>query len=66
MKPFSQHGGNFMGGDDSKASMLLSGHQGGAATMGPPWEGRSIATHKLRLVEFSAFVEAQREPDSVS
>jgi len=24
---------------------------------GPAWEGRSIATHKLRLVEFSAFME---------
>ncbi|BES91455.1 Transcriptional enhancer factor [Nesidiocoris tenuis] len=29
----------------------------------PPWEGRAIATHKLRLVEFSAFMEQQREPD---
>ncbi|KAK9497716.1 hypothetical protein O3M35_004384 [Rhynocoris fuscipes] len=29
----------------------------------PPWEGRAIATHKLRLVEFSAFMEHQREPD---
>lgn len=32
----------------------------------PPWEGRAIATHKLRLVEFSAFMEQQREPDTVS
>jgi len=24
---------------------------------GPAWEGRSIATHKLRLVEFTAFME---------
>ncbi|XP_073990510.1 TEA domain transcription factor 1 homolog scalloped isoform X4 [Rhodnius prolixus] len=30
----------------------------------PPWEGRAIATHKLRLVEFSAFMEHQREPDT--
>ncbi|XP_013794568.2 transcriptional enhancer factor TEF-1-like [Limulus polyphemus] len=29
-----------------------------------PWEGRSIATHKLRLVEFSAFMEQQRDQDS--
>ncbi|XP_076311090.1 transcriptional enhancer factor TEF-1-like isoform X4 [Tachypleus tridentatus] len=28
------------------------------------WEGRSIATHKLRLVEFSAFMEQQRDQDS--
>jgi uncharacterized membrane protein YfcA len=31
----------------------------------PPWEGRAIATHKLRLVEFSAFLEQQRDPDTV-
>ncbi|KAJ8865862.1 hypothetical protein PR048_033385 [Dryococelus australis] len=29
----------------------------------PPWEGRAIATHKLRLVEFSAFMEQQRDAD---
>lgn len=41
-----------------------------ASTMGselqPPWQGRSIAGPKLRLVEFSAFLEQQRDPDSVS
>ncbi|XP_059051307.1 protein scalloped isoform X3 [Achroia grisella] len=31
----------------------------------PPWEDRAIATHKLRLVEFSAFVDHQtRDPDA--
>ncbi|XP_058257580.1 transcriptional enhancer factor TEF-1 isoform X5 [Hemibagrus wyckioides] len=30
----------------------------------PAWQGRSIGTSKLRLVEFSAFLEQQREPDS--
>ncbi|XP_014209225.1 protein scalloped isoform X5 [Copidosoma floridanum] len=30
----------------------------------PPWEGRAIATHKLRLVEFSAFMEQQRDQDN--
>ena len=65
VKPFSQHGGNFMGGEDTKASMLLQGHQGPTSgVMGPPWEGRSIATQKLRLVEFSAFVDAQRDADT--
>lgn len=29
----------------------------------PPWHGRSIGTSKLRLVEFSAFLEHQRDPD---
>lgn len=32
----------------------------------PPWEGRAIATHKLRLVEFSAFMEQQRDQEIVS
>ncbi|XP_049512543.1 transcriptional enhancer factor TEF-1 isoform X2 [Dermacentor silvarum] len=32
--------------------------------MTPSWEGRSIATHKLRLVEFSAFMELQQDTDT--
>lgn len=32
---------------------------------GSGWEGRAIATHKLCLVEFSAFMEQQRDPDTV-
>lgn len=40
---------------------LLS-HSG--AGMPPSWEGRSIATHKLRLVEFSAFMELQQDQDT--
>lgn len=31
----------------------------------PPWEGRAIATHKLRLVEFSAYMEQPRDQDMV-
>lgn len=33
----------------------------------PPYEGRAIATHKLRLVELSAFMEQTRDlsPDNV-
>uniref|UniRef100_A0A671LV24 Transcriptional enhancer factor TEF-1-like n=1 Tax=Sinocyclocheilus anshuiensis TaxID=1608454 RepID=A0A671LV24_9TELE len=30
----------------------------------PAWHGRSISTSKLRLVEFSSFLEHQRDPDS--
>ncbi|KAK9731257.1 YAP binding domain [Popillia japonica] len=29
----------------------------------PVWEGRAIATHKLRLVEFSAFMESQNRDE---
>uniref|UniRef100_A0A673IMT0 Transcriptional enhancer factor TEF-1 n=1 Tax=Sinocyclocheilus rhinocerous TaxID=307959 RepID=A0A673IMT0_9TELE len=34
------------------------------AAAGPAWHGRSISTSKLRLVEFSSFLEHQRDPDS--
>ena len=37
---------------------------GSTAASSPAWQGRSIATQKLRLVEFSAFVESQGEPDT--
>ncbi|KAL3883024.1 hypothetical protein ACJMK2_029323 [Sinanodonta woodiana] len=30
----------------------------------PPWQGRSIAGPKTRVVEFTAFLEQQRDPDS--
>ncbi|GFT03993.1 transcriptional enhancer factor TEF-1 [Nephila pilipes] len=30
----------------------------------PSFEGRTIATHKLRLVELSAFMETQRDPEN--
>ncbi|XP_053721063.1 transcriptional enhancer factor TEF-1 isoform X7 [Synchiropus splendidus] len=35
-----------------------------ATPTAPAWQGRSIGTSKLRLVEFSAFLEQQRDPDS--
>ena len=31
----------------------------------PVWEGRAIATHKLRLVEFTAFMESQNRDEPV-
>jgi len=40
---------------------LVTGH---IAQPTPVWLGRSIATRKLRLLEHSAFVEDEREPDS--
>lgn len=55
MKPFAS-GYSF----DSKLPSIS-----GEMTL-PPWQGRSIAGPKLRLVEFSAFLEHQRDPDSVS
>ncbi|XP_039605979.1 transcriptional enhancer factor TEF-1 isoform X3 [Polypterus senegalus] len=44
----------------------LSGYESATAPAPsvPAWQGRSIGTTKLRLVEFSAFLEQQRDPDS--
>ncbi|XP_038663878.1 transcriptional enhancer factor TEF-1 isoform X4 [Scyliorhinus canicula] len=44
----------------------ISGYESTAAPTPsvPAWQGRSIGTSKLRLVEFSAFLEQQRDPDS--
>ena len=36
------------------------------ADLAPAWQDRSIAGPKLRLTEFSAYLEQQRDPDSVS
>ena len=44
-------------------SPSLTPGQGGQSTS-PSWQGRSIATHKLRLLEFSAYVEQQRDAES--
>jgi len=46
-------------GMDAKGAGVMSGE-----VTPPPWQGRSIAGPKLRLVEFSAFLEHQRDPDS--
>ncbi|XP_030045048.1 transcriptional enhancer factor TEF-3-like [Microcaecilia unicolor] len=35
-----------------------------AAPAAPPWQGRSIASSKLRMLEFSAFLEQQQDPDT--
>uniref|UniRef100_A0A4W4H781 TEA domain-containing protein n=1 Tax=Electrophorus electricus TaxID=8005 RepID=A0A4W4H781_ELEEL len=44
----------------------LSGYEPAAAPVSSPpaWQGRSIGTTKLRLVEFSSFQELQRDPES--
>lgn len=64
VKPFSGQPpyamSNKAGTGVSSVDLISSG------TTAPPWEGRAIATHKLRLVEFSAFLEQQRDPDTVS
>lgn len=37
-----------------------------AATAVPVWQDRTIASSKLRMLEYSAFMEVQRDPDTVS
>jgi transcriptional enhancer factor len=39
---------------------------GPVSDISPAWQGRSIAGPKLRLVEFSAYLEQNVEPESVS
>nr|XP_006237486.1 transcriptional enhancer factor TEF-3 isoform X1 [Rattus norvegicus] len=37
-----------------------------SAPPAPPWQGRSIASSKLWMLEFSAFLERQQDPDTYS
>lgn len=62
IKPFPQ--ASYPAG--KPATAVSSGEMGAPqAPPPPPWEGRAIATHKLRLVEFSAFMEAQNRDEVV-
>ncbi|XP_022102718.1 transcriptional enhancer factor TEF-1-like isoform X4 [Acanthaster planci] len=58
VKPFSATAQAYAPGGEYAAGMTPGGP--------PAWEGRSIGTRKLRLVEFQAFLELQRDPESVS
>lgn len=65
VKPFAQP--PYTSGKSGASVTAAELPPGGLQTpSGLPWEGRAIATHKLRLVEFSAFMEHQRDPDTVS
>ncbi|XP_033240920.1 protein scalloped isoform X10 [Drosophila pseudoobscura] len=45
-----------------KPSTAVSGEiEAGIPSAQLPWEGRAIATHKFRLLEFTAFMEIQRD-----
>ncbi|XP_029455837.1 transcriptional enhancer factor TEF-3 isoform X2 [Rhinatrema bivittatum] len=63
VKPFSQQAyvqpplPSPMSGFDSPAGLST-------APTAPPWQGRSIASSKLRMLEFSAFLEHQQDPDT--
>lgn len=71
IKPFSQVPSPFSLNQLDKtsvsSSLTMSGMGTGLGSSQPSsqaWQGRSIATHKLRLVEFSAYVEQSREPET--
>uniref|UniRef100_A0A3Q3NEK1 TEA domain transcription factor 4 n=1 Tax=Mastacembelus armatus TaxID=205130 RepID=A0A3Q3NEK1_9TELE len=60
IKPFSQQSYAIVlssAGYESAASLSMSP---GA----PPWQGRSIASSKLRMLEFSAFLEQPQDPET--
>jgi transcriptional enhancer factor len=52
VKPFAQTASYLTGKSSTTVSAVEPQH---------PWEGRAIATHKFRLVEFSAYLELRVE-----
>uniref|UniRef100_A0A7N8X9Z0 TEA domain family member 1b n=1 Tax=Mastacembelus armatus TaxID=205130 RepID=A0A7N8X9Z0_9TELE len=62
IKPFSQQAYSIQ----PAVTTAISSYEptSAPAPTAPAWQGRSIGTSKLRLVEFSAFLEQQRDPDS--
>ncbi|MGH0183222.1 UNVERIFIED_CONTAM: hypothetical protein FKN15_011442 [Acipenser sinensis] len=68
IKPFAQPGYSLQGpvpppisvGYEPMATPLPP-----AATAVPVWQDRTIASTKLRMLEYSAFMEVQRDPDTV-
>jgi len=64
VKPFSQS--PFLQGDKTPTSLSMGmGALAASPQLGSPaWQGRSIGNNKLRLLEFSAYVEQPRDTDS--
>ncbi|XP_060046274.1 transcriptional enhancer factor TEF-3 isoform X2 [Erinaceus europaeus] len=62
MKPFSQHTCPLQ----PPLPLPVSESPAGAVPSppAPPWQGRSVASSKLWMLEFSAFLEQQRDPDT--
>ncbi|XP_066505303.1 transcriptional enhancer factor TEF-1a [Hoplias malabaricus] len=60
VKPFSQQA------YPVQTATAISGFESPTTPVATPpaWQGRSIGTTKLRLVEFSSFLEQQRDPES--
>ncbi|KAG7522054.1 transcriptional enhancer factor TEF-1-like [Solea senegalensis] len=63
IKPFSQQGYNVQ----TAGTTTISGYEPPTTAQThrePAWQGRSIGTTKLRLVEFSSFLETQRDQEA--
>ena len=62
VKPFAQN--PFLQGEKTPTSlgMGMGALTGTAQPSSPAWQGRSIGNNKLRLLEFTAFVEQPRDP----
>uniref|UniRef100_A0A3B4WXF6 TEA domain family member 1a n=1 Tax=Seriola lalandi dorsalis TaxID=1841481 RepID=A0A3B4WXF6_SERLL len=63
IKPFSQQAYNVQ----TAGTTTISGerdHGAISSFLEPAWQGRSIGTTKLRLVEFSSFLETQRDQEA--
>ncbi|XP_051899059.1 transcriptional enhancer factor TEF-1-like isoform X3 [Pristis pectinata] len=66
MKPFIQQSFALQ---PNVSHIPLSGYEGASIGLSPTnshsaWQGRCIGTPKIRLVEFSAFTEQQRDPET--
>ncbi|AWP08950.1 Transcriptional enhancer factor TEF-1 [Scophthalmus maximus] len=65
IKPFSQQAYSVQ----TAGTTTISGYEPPTSAQThrePAWQGRSIGTTKLRLVEFSSFLETQRDQEAVS
>uniref|UniRef100_A0A8C9RDI9 TEA domain transcription factor 4 n=1 Tax=Scleropages formosus TaxID=113540 RepID=A0A8C9RDI9_SCLFO len=64
VKPFSQQSYTL----PAPAPPPITGYESAAGLSAspnsPPWQGRSIASSKLRMLEFSAFLEYQQDPET--
>ncbi|XP_067235817.1 transcriptional enhancer factor TEF-3-like isoform X2 [Chanodichthys erythropterus] len=66
IKPFSQQ--NFV--MQATGPPSITGYESATglsmSSSAPPWQGRSIASSKLRMLEFSAFLEQPQDPETVN
>ncbi|XP_015208512.2 transcriptional enhancer factor TEF-3 isoform X2 [Lepisosteus oculatus] len=64
VKPFSQHNYTIQGTGPPTITGYESTVGLTASPAAPSWQGRSIGSCKLRMLEFSAFLEHQQDPDT--